>query len=165
VKRFQPVTGVGLRDISEADLPFLWEQQQDEVANHMAAFTVEDPSDRAAFDHRWSRIFADTTLIKRIIVFDGKVVGSIFCHRWFGEPEVSYGIDRPQWGRGIATEALRRFLEQIDDRPLYARVAADNLGSIRVLEKCGFQLTGYERAFANARGEEIDEGVFILNGA
>jgi len=92
-------------------------------------------------------------------------VGSIFCHRWFGEPEVSYGIDRPQWGRGIATEALRRFLEQIDDRPLYARVAADNLGSIRVLEKCGFQLTGYERAFANARGEEIDEGVFILNGA
>jgi RimJ/RimL family protein N-acetyltransferase len=33
-----------------------------------------------------------------------------------------------------------------------------------VLEKCGFVVTGRERGFANARGEEIDEVVLILVG-
>jgi RimJ/RimL family protein N-acetyltransferase len=60
---------------------------------------------------------------------------------------------------------LTRFLEGVEERPLYARAAADNLGSIRVLEKCGFHRTGTERAFANARGEEIDEAFFVLDSA
>jgi RimJ/RimL family protein N-acetyltransferase len=38
----------------------------------------------------------------------------------------------------------------------------DNLGSIRVLEKCGFRMIGIEREFANARREEIDEAVYRL---
>ena len=36
----------------------------------------------------------------------------------------------------------------------------DNLGSIRVLEKCGFRVIDIEREFAHARGEEIDEAVY-----
>lgn len=47
-------------------------------------------------------------------------------------------------------------------RPLYARAAKDNVASIRVLEKCGFRISGYERAFANARGEEIEEAILEL---
>jgi RimJ/RimL family protein N-acetyltransferase len=158
------VSSVELRDVIESDLACFWAEQLDEVANHMAAFTVENPTDRDAFDDRWRRIFADDTLIKKTILHDGEVVGSIFCHRWFGDPEVAYGIDRPHWGRGVATAALTRFLEEIEERPLYARAAGDNLGSIRVLEKCGFRLTAHERAFANARGEEIEEAVFVLGG-
>jgi RimJ/RimL family protein N-acetyltransferase len=50
-------------------------------------------------------------------------------------------------------------------RPLLARVAADNGASIRVLERCGFRLIGKERSFARARGEEIDEFVYELEGA
>jgi RimJ/RimL family protein N-acetyltransferase len=57
---------------------------------------------------------------------------------------------------------LRELLGVVPDRPLYARAAADNAGSVRVLEKCGFVLTGHERGFANARGEEIDEVVLTL---
>lgn len=41
-------------------------------------------------------------------------------------------------------------------RPLHADVAADNAGSLRVLEKCGFDVTGRERRIAQARGQEID---------
>ncbi len=154
---------VSIRDVTAGDLEVFWEQQQDDVANRMAAFTVEDPSDRAAFDDRWRRIMSDDTAIKKVILLDGQVVGGVFCHRWFGEPEVAYGIDRAIWGRGIASRALALLLEQVSERPLHARAAADNLGSIRVLEKCGFRRIGSEMSFANARGQEIEEAIFVLD--
>jgi RimJ/RimL family protein N-acetyltransferase len=157
------VPEVSIRDVTAADLEVFWEQQQDDVANRMAAFTVEDPSDRAAFDDRWRRIMSDDTAIKKVILLDGEMVGGVFCHRWFGEPEVAYGIDRAIWGRGIASQALALLLEEVSERPLHARAAADNLGSIRVLEKCGFRRVGSEMSFANARGQEIEEAIFVLD--
>jgi RimJ/RimL family protein N-acetyltransferase len=74
---------------------------------------------------------------------------------------VTYWIDRAFWGRGLATAALREFVRE-EPRPLHARVAKDNVGSRRVLEKCGFVLIAEERGFANARGAEIDELVLRL---
>jgi RimJ/RimL family protein N-acetyltransferase len=43
-----------------------------------------------------------------------------------------------------------------------AHAAADNTGSIRVLQKCGFAISGHGRIFAQARGEEIDEVALTL---
>ena len=79
-----------------------------------------------------------------------------------GEAELSYWIGRAFWGKGIATAALKLFIEELEIRPLHARAAADNLASIRVLEKCGFTRTGTDRYFANARGEKIEEVIYIL---
>ena len=45
----------------EADLPILFEQQFDEEANWMAAFTAEDPGDRDAHAAHWKRIWSLTT--------------------------------------------------------------------------------------------------------
>lgn len=42
-------------------------------------------------------------------------------------------------------------------RAFYARVAKDNVGSIRGREKCGFTVQGQEVRFANARAAEIKE--------
>lgn len=47
-------------------------------------------------------------------------------------------------------------------RPLYARVASDNLGSLRVLQKAGFSIVGTEIAYAPARGAEIEETLMRL---
>ena len=47
-------------------------------------------------------------------------------------------------------------------RPIYARVAKDNVGSRRVLEKCGFQVIGESTGYANARGEEVEELLLVL---
>ncbi|MDQ3537205.1 MAG: GNAT family N-acetyltransferase, partial [Actinomycetota bacterium] len=41
-----------------------------------------------------------------------------------------------------------------------ARAAKDNIASIRVLEKCGFTVSGEDRGFANARDAEVDEFIF-----
>jgi RimJ/RimL family protein N-acetyltransferase len=80
-----------------------------------------------------------------------------------GDREITYGIARQFWGRGLATEALRAFLALDTERPLRARAAKDNIGSLRVLAKCGFEVTGEEIGFANARGQEIEEVVLRLS--
>ena len=66
------------------------------------------------------------------------------------------------WGNGIATQALTELLRTVEDRPLYASAASDNAASLRVLEKCGFRKRGSAKAFAKARGAEIDEVFFEL---
>ena len=64
-----------------------------------------------------------------------------------GDPQamVSYCVLEPSlWGRGAATEALRLFLEEIQERFGLERIGAftyaENTASIRVLEKNGFRL-------------------------
>jgi len=152
-----------LREIEENDLEAFFEHEQDPISIEMAAFTADDPSDREAFLDRCTRIFADGNIVGRTILVDDAVVGSILVHNWFGDPEVTYWIDRDHWGKGVATSALAEFLEIVEIRPLYARVAFDNHGSRRVLEKCGFVVTGSERGHANARAEEIEELVLTLD--
>ena len=75
---------------------------------------------------------------------------------------MTYWIGRSYWGRGIATNALEALLTLDGSRPMHARVAADNVASRRVLEKCGFQVIGTDRGFAEARSAEIDELVLRL---
>ncbi len=153
---------VVLRDVADADLPVLFEHQQDTEACFMAAFTHEDPSDRAAFDAHWAKIRAADSVITRTVLCDGHVAGSVASFVMFGGRDVTYWIGREYWGGGVATAALHAFLDVDTTRPLGARVAKDNAGSIRVLEKCGFVKTGEDRYHAHARGEEIDELIFAL---
>ncbi len=156
------VSAVQLREVEERDLPIFYEQQLDPEANHMAAFTSKDPSDRGAFDAHWERILADEAIPIRTILFDGQVAGSVLSYEMEGEREVSYWLGKEFWGKGIATQALTKYLNDLLQRPLYARAGKDNNASIRVLEKCGFIVLGYEKGFANARGEKIEEVVMIL---
>ncbi|MFI2409388.1 GNAT family N-acetyltransferase [Streptomyces sp. NPDC018947] len=154
---------VALREVHDSDLPVFFRQMNDPEALRMAAFTFEDPADRDAFEAHWKRIRASSAVV-RTILGDGDVIGSAAVYGEPGEREVTYWVDRAYWGRGVATAALRALLAEVPDRPLYARAAADNAGSRRVLEKCGFVTSALERGFAQARGEEIDEVVLHLMG-
>jgi RimJ/RimL family protein N-acetyltransferase len=156
---------VALREVEEADLGALFEQQRDPAAVRMAAFTSKDPDDRGAFERHWRRVSVAAGFLARTVLADDRVAGSIFRFVEGGRPEVTYWIGREFWGKGVATDALAGFLRLATDRPLYARAAKDNLGSIRVLEKCGFAVVAEERGFANARGSEIDEVLLVLRGA
>ncbi|GGP70640.1 GNAT family N-acetyltransferase [Streptomyces sindenensis] len=154
---------VTLRAVEDADLPLFFAWMSDADATRVAAFTPEDPTDRAAFDARWARIRSGSGgVVMRTVLADGVVVGHVGAYGEAGGRQVTDWIARAHWGRGLATAALRAFLDETSTRPLHARAAADNLGSRRVLEKCGFVVTGTDRGFARARGEEIDEVLVTL---
>ncbi len=151
-----------LRDLTERDLPILFEHQNDPEASRMAAFLSRDPSDRDAFMTHWERILADPNATTKAILWNGQVAGSIGSFLWDGKPQVTYWLGKAFWGNGIATLALAEFLRIFNTRPLYASAAKDNAASIRVLEKCGFRIRGSGKAFAKARGTEIEEVFFEL---
>ena len=151
-----------LRELRDEDLAVLFEQWADPVAAQMAAFTAPDHMDRRAFERRWARLNADETVINRVIVVDGEIAGTIGSWGDPGDREVTYWIGRSFWGKGVATAALRAFLTVDPARPLRGRVAADNIASRRVLEKCGFRVVAHEHGFAEARSAEIEELVLRL---
>ena len=154
-----------LRDVEDDDLDVLFAHWTDEESNHMAAFTVADPNDRAAFDARWERLRGDASVTTKAIVHGGEVVGSIGSWDADGRREVTFWLGRDHWGKGLATSALAEFLREVERaRPVYGVCAHDNVASRRVLEKCGFRVVGASRGFANARGEETDELVLRLDG-
>lgn len=149
--------------MTEADVLAFFEHQRDPVAVRMAAFTSDDPDDRAAYLVRWARLLADDSVVARTVVFDGEVVGHIARFVQFGEPEVTYWIASEHWGKGLATAALRLYLDSDPRRPLYARAAVDNVGSLRVLAKCGFVAVGEDVGFAEGRGENVEEFILRLD--
>jgi RimJ/RimL family protein N-acetyltransferase len=149
---------VTLRDILDADWPVFFALQRDEEAARMAGFGTRDP-DPDELAARWKRVLAEGTTQKAVLV-GGEVVGFAATFPLEGKPQVTYWIARSHWGRGIATEALSQLLRLVKTRPLYASAASDNAASLRVLQKCGFVIRGSARAFASARGEEIEE-VFL----
>lgn len=148
---------VSLRDVTEGDLPVFFEHQLDPEATRMAAFPARD---RSAFMAHWTRILGDETIVKKTVLVDGHVAGSVVGFEQEGKPEIGYWLGKEFWGRGVATEALSTFLGLVRTRPLYARVAKHNVASIRVLEKCGFEVSGEDRETSEVPGEEV-EGLIL----
>jgi RimJ/RimL family protein N-acetyltransferase len=131
------LTKVLLRLPLETDLPILFEQQLDPQATAMAAFPSRD---RGPFMLHWEKIMKDKGVTIRVIVFKGKIAGHLVCWKQNYEQEVGYWLGREFWGKGIASAALAEFLKVVTIRPLYSHVIEHNIGSRRVLEKCGFVL-------------------------
>lgn len=152
---------VTLRVIEPADLEIFHAQQLDPEANRMAAFV--NPRDQAAFIAHWEKILQSAQNTNRAIVADGQVAGYVACYPNEGALEVTYWLGREFWGRGVATRALEHLLRLVVARPILGRVATDNLGSLKVLQKCGFKITGTDKGFAKARGEETEEYLLRLD--
>ena len=132
-------TPVELRPVTEADLETFYEHQSDPVAAAMAVFT---PRDRASFDAHWRMILDYPGVILRAIVVDGAVAGNVVSWTHDGRRDVGYWVGREFWGRGVASAALRAFLDVDRHRPLYADPFESNAASVAVLRKCGFVETG-----------------------
>lgn len=138
-----------LRDVTEEDLPVFFEHQREPEAHRMAAFP---PREHDAFMVHWrTKVLGDPTARKRTIVVDDCVAGNIGSWDADGRRFVGYWIGREYWSRGIGTAALSEFLCEETTRPLCACVAAQNIGSIRILQKCGFRrIDDTQQAFDGA---------------
>jgi RimJ/RimL family protein N-acetyltransferase len=150
---------VRLRDVEPGDLPVFYEHQLDADATRMAAFPSRD---RAAFDAHWAtNILGNPAAITQTILVNGQVAGNIGSWPQGGVRLVGYWIGKEHWGKGVATRALAAFLHVVTERPLFAHVASHNVGSIRVLEKCGFSL--YREESVEVAGDDVAELVLVLS--
>ena len=80
--------------------------------------------------------------------------------------EVGYIFNREHWGKGYASEALKRMIEycfvELDMGRLEADVDPDNRGSLVLLERNGFEREGYFRKRWFIRGQWYDSVMFGL---
>ena len=152
---------IELRPIQREDLSVLFEIQCDPVACALAAV---NPRSRSDFDAHWQQVLIDPAVCGRAILAAGEIIGSISCFVCGEDVSVGYWLKRTHWGRGIATQALEQILKEDGRRPLHARVAQHNTASVRVLQKCGFQIVGTEFSTATERYQECVEVLLQLDG-
>jgi len=145
------VPEVSLRTVAPDDLTVFYEQHLDSESVQMAA--VQPREDKQAFVDHWVKNLAREDNLARTVLVDGVVAGHVVSWEQDDGRLVGYWFGREFWGRGIATAALAAFLREDTFRPLKAIVTTHNVGSKRVLEKCGFAVAG--RAFADDGVEEF----------
>ena len=151
---------ISLREVESSDLETFYEHQLDPEAIRMAAFVSKEPRDKVAFAAHWEKVLSSPLITNRTIVAEGQVAGHIACYPDGENMEVTYWLGREFWGKGLATVALERMLQLVGNRPIFARAATDNLGSLRVLRKCGFQIIGTGDGCLSS-----DKAVFLDDGA
>ena len=150
-----------LRPVKTDDLPIFFVHQLDPEATKLAAFPSRD---RAVFFTHWTtNILGNPAAVSRTILTGDQVAGNIgaWTDAASNDRCICYWIGREFWGRGIASAAMSQFLRFESTRPLTARVARHNLGSILVLEKSGFARVG-EEAFALPNDARIEELIYRL---
>lgn len=98
------------------------------------------------------------------MVFLGdKLIGSVGVQNG----ELGYMIAREYWGHGYASEMCRAVVDHVflhsDLAEIGAKVARTNAGSIRILEKLGFQRIGASQCGSVAQGKTLDSYDYVLH--
>jgi RimJ/RimL family protein N-acetyltransferase len=144
--------------VESSDLDTFFKHQRDPVALRIGTLASRE---RAEFDAHWASILEDSLAIQRTVECNGVVVGYVCSFVREGLREVAYWYGRQHWGKGIATGALREFLGEVQERPLFARVTVDHTASRRVLEKVGFYVKARE-SIVESSGSEGEEYLLQL---
>jgi RimJ/RimL family protein N-acetyltransferase len=122
-------------------------------------------------DYIYSMLSADKNdTFAFAIVYNDEVVGSIGAFRQINihnkTAEIGYYIGENYWGKGICTAAVtllnRYVFKNSDIIRLFAEPFATNTGSIRVLEKAGFEYEGTLRKNAVKNGIVMDMKMYSL---
>lgn len=98
------------------------------------------------------------------ITADDALAGSIGVFRQdnihYRTAEMGYYVAEPYWGKGVATEAVKKtcghIFESTDIIRIFAEPFAFNTASCRVLEKSGFRFEGLLRQNAVKNGKIVD---------
>ncbi len=117
------------------------------------------------------RGFRDRTLFQWGVAArdDDRLIGTVTIHGWdptHRRAELGYMLDRHEWGRGLASEAVGAVLGFAFGPMELHRVEADvdpeNEASMRLLERLGFAREGYLRERWFTYGEWRDSVLFGL---
>ncbi len=96
------------------------------------------------------------------LLWQGDAVIGRFNFPLVGEnvADLGYRVAQSQTGRGGATYGLGLALDDVKSRlkptKIIAETTPDNVGSIRVIEKCGFVQTGIKHGVVELLGQKVD---------
>ena len=139
----------------------VYENSQDDDTRRFVPDEVYDSVEdaRAAIEFLMLRYDStDGPFVYPIITNDGgKNIGYVqLCQLDDGTWEIGYHIAKDFTGKGYSTEAVKAFLpvmvQKLNLREVYGICLAENLASVRVLEKCGF--TQIYHGLGNYQGKE-----------
>jgi len=139
----------------------VYENSQDDDTRRFVPDEVYDSVEEAreAIEFLMSRYdSADGPFVYPIITNDGgKNIGYVqLCKVDEGAWEIGYHIAKQFTGKGYAPEAVKAFLpamaQKLNIKEVYGICLAENVASVRVLEKCGF--TQIYHGLGNYQGKE-----------
>lgn len=106
----------------------------------------------------------------RAIERNGKLCGVIGVYlkqaEYAHSAEIGYWLGKKFWQQGIATYAVKLFVDDIFSKTqisrIYNPVTSTNIGSIRVMEKAGFVREGVLKQSVNHHGKLYDEYLYAI---
>lgn len=170
-----PIIDLGdyiLREQQEKDIPNFFRYYTDPEVNKY--ILVEPPAtidDARRELYYWRNIFYNNDGIYFAIVskHDDQMIGSIGLsghNNYHSRIELSYDMAKEFWRRGIMSRAIKELLlygfRNLNVNRIEAVSSVYNEGSIRLLEKCGFQYEGCLRQHRYHRGKYVDVYSFSM---
>jgi ribosomal-protein-alanine N-acetyltransferase len=161
-----------LREITSADAEAIFALRSDaEVTRYNGVPTYMRVEQAHELIESMAQCYRDRRELRWGVTLKGddKVVGMCGYNYWVRQDyraSIGYDLERTCWGQGIMPEALRAIIQFGFERMALNRIEADasleNVASIRVLHKLGFQREGLQRQQYFENGEFHDLVLFSL---
>lgn len=141
-----------LRKIKETDAEPMFRNwaSDPEVTKYMTWNSHENMEVTKTIINHWLEEEKDPKTIRFIITLKNidEPIGSIdVVHYIDGDPEIGYCLSKKYWNQGLMTEACKVFIKYLFDigfTKVLIKAVVENIGSNRVIEKCGFKFTHQE---------------------
>lgn len=114
---------------------------------------------------KWLDDYKDDKTIRYVITLkdNDEPIGAIDVVNYHNNvPEIGYCLSRKCWGKGYMTEACNAFIDylfSLGHKSILIRADERNIGSLKVIEKCGFKFTHKEKI--EHRSEVRPESVIV----
>lgn len=149
----------------ESDIETLFEFQND-LSSAWKTGGRWDPRDPQAFrEKQLENLAMKPELGAFFVVLEGDTtVGSVGYFTRGNGLELMYWLGPDYRGRGLGTSCVRSLLTLMAERftgEVCAKVVKGNLGSVRVLEKCGFRLAGEGSFYSPFLDKNMPDQLFV----
>jgi RimJ/RimL family protein N-acetyltransferase len=162
-----------LREFNDRDWRAVLAYQSDPLYLRYSHWTERTPQDVQSFVQRFltQQHQQPRTKFQLAVVLksNGELIGNCgirMASAGAREADIGYELSPKQWGRGYATEAARAILRfgftELKLHRIWSWCIAENVGSVRVLEKIGMQPEGRLRDKEYFKGRWWDTLLFAI---
>ena len=138
-----------LRKVREDDVDAVFKNwaSDPEVTKNLTWNTHQSIDETKRIMDVWLKEYEDSKTVRYGITLkdSDELIGMIdIVNRVDGNPEIGYCLCRKYWNKGFMTEACKALLDHLfatGYKTIVIEALEDNIGSNRVIEKCGFKFT------------------------